>query len=367
MASIVNADNGSVSGSAGLKSTADSSGVLQLQTNGTAAVTVDTSQNVGIGTASPAAKLQIDSSSATYSANIRARNSNFGNGVVGAASNILTVATDMNNMAFYTGSNLGVDGTSVPTNERMRIDSSGNVGIGTASPATKLHVVGAVNATTFLNLGGNTSAPVADAAIYRPADGTLGFVSNAAERMRIDSNGNVLVNTTTAQTGAKLSVTGGISGVITSGTMVASTSGTSIDFTSIPSWVKKITIMYSGVSTNGNSQYLVQIGTSGGITSTGYTSAAWGNGNTIVTSTVGFLLTNAANAVYLNDGAVVIYLVDAATYRWVSTGTLSGSAGGVLYMSSGAKTLTAALDRVRITSVTPDTFDAGNINIQYEG
>jgi len=74
--------------------------------------------------------------------NIRARNSNFGNGVVGAASGILTVATDMNNMAFYTGSNLGVDGTSVPTNERMRIDSSGNLLVGTTSGTPRLFVVG---------------------------------------------------------------------------------------------------------------------------------------------------------------------------------------------------------------------------------
>jgi hypothetical protein len=53
MTTTINADNGVSSGSAGLKSSADSSGVLALQTNGTTAVTVDTSQNVGIGTASP--------------------------------------------------------------------------------------------------------------------------------------------------------------------------------------------------------------------------------------------------------------------------------------------------------------------------
>ena len=119
---------------------------------------IDSSGNVGIGTASPSAKFQVDSSSATYSANIRARNSNFGSGVVGAASGILTVATDMNNIAFYTGSNLGVDGTSAPTNERMRIDSSGNLVVGTTSASgngTILTLKNPSNATVW-GAGPNT-------------------------------------------------------------------------------------------------------------------------------------------------------------------------------------------------------------------
>jgi len=127
-----------------------SANTVSIKTNGTTAVTVDSSQNVGIGTSSPLAKVQADSSSSTYSANIRARNSNFGNGVIGAASGILTVATDMNNLAFYTASNLGVDGTSAPTNERARIDSSGNLLVGTTSNPYTTNKT-AISGGTFYN------------------------------------------------------------------------------------------------------------------------------------------------------------------------------------------------------------------------
>ena len=65
MASTINADNGVSSGSAGLKESADSSGVLAFQTNGTTAVSIDTSQNVGIGTSSPAATAILDVQSTT--------------------------------------------------------------------------------------------------------------------------------------------------------------------------------------------------------------------------------------------------------------------------------------------------------------
>jgi hypothetical protein len=163
----------------------------------TQAMTLDASGNLGIGTTSPSAKLQVDSSSATYSANIRVRNSNFGNGVVGAASGILTVATDMNNIAFYTGSNLGVDGTSVPTNERMRIDSSGNVGIGTSSPDVALDVVGEAiigNGTYGVKL----SYSVGDTAGIIDTGNSankLSFRIGNSEKARIESGGNLLLST----------------------------------------------------------------------------------------------------------------------------------------------------------------------------
>ena len=84
--------------------------------------------------------------------------------------------------------------TSTPT-ERLRIDSSGNVGIGTNSPAFKLDVAGNARASYFA-LRSNETAPSESAFIYRPATGVLGFGTGTTERMRIDSSGNVGIGTT---------------------------------------------------------------------------------------------------------------------------------------------------------------------------
>jgi hypothetical protein len=151
--------------------------------------------------------------------------------------------------------------------------------------------------------------------------------------------------------------------VITSGTAQASTSGTSIDFTSIPSWVKRVTVMFNAVSTSGTSNYLIQIG-SGSVTTSGYVSIAQQSGSG-ATSTAGFIVTQiitAANNLY---GFVVINLISGTTY--VESGN-TGTAGGTVSNSSGGSpALSSTLDRVRITTVNgTDTFDAGSINILYE-
>lgn len=154
--------------------------------------------------------------------------------------------------------------------------------------------------------------------------------------------------------------------LITSGTAVASTSGTSIDFTGIPSWAKRITVMLNGVSTNGTSNPLFQIG-SGSVATTGYLSsnALANSGTTAVgTNTNGFgtQFGSAANALC---GTLVIYSFGSNIY--VASYSLSSSNSGSGQLGSGGITLGGALDRVRITTSNgTDTFDAGSINILYE-
>jgi len=162
------------------------------------------------------------------------------------------------------------------------------------------------------------------------------------------------------------------SNIIKSGTAVASTSGTAIDFTSIPSWVKRITVMFGGVSTNGTSAFLIQLGTSAGVTTSGYSSAGsnTGTGTTALTgSTAGFILIAGGDfATTLYDGLVTFSLINASSNAWVSAGTLRRSTNNATHTSGGNVTLSGTLDRVRITTANgTDTFDAGSINILYEG
>ena len=150
-------------------------------------------------------------------------------------------------------------------------------------------------------------------------------------------------------------------------TAQATTSGTSIDFTGIPSWVKKITVMFNGVSTNGTSIPLVRIG-AGSIDATSYQASGTGFGSTTMATTdftTGFGLMDAMSATYAIGGAVVLALL--GSNIWVAQG--SGRRGTQTgWVCGGVKTLSATLDRVRITTVNgTDTFDAGSINILFEG
>ena len=173
----------------------------------------------------------------------------------------------------------------------------------------------------------------------------------------------------TVPTLSSTSITGTtIQGTIQSGTAVASTSGTSIDFTDIPSWVKRITVMFDGVSASGTSDILVQLGDSGGIENAGYKGTGSSIGVSGVSSTnytTGFgVLLGAAAAIL--QGTVV--LVNLTGNVWSASGMLGRSDGIATRTTSGSKTLSDTLTQVRITYLNgTNTFDAGTINILYEG
>ena len=153
-------------------------------------------------------------------------------------------------------------------------------------------------------------------------------------------------------------------------TAQATTSGPAINFTGIPSWAKRITVMLNQVSTNGTSGVIIQIGdSSGGFKTSGYigTGTAITGTNTCGISdfTAGF---NAGTGTTIGSSrSGCVFLLNPGGNTWLASGTVTNgniAAGHV----QGVAGLSAALDRLRLTTIGgTDTFDAGLVNIAYEG
>jgi hypothetical protein len=152
---------------------------------------------------------------------------------------------------------------------------------------------------------------------------------------------------------------------LTVGTAQNTTSGTAIDFTGLPSWVRRITVAVQAVSTSGTSNPIIQLGTSGGIDAASYTGSIWQANTTNAANSTGFLL-NAVTAA-ANSLTALITLMNVSGNIWAASVTGSYSPP-VATVGGGAKSLGATLDRIRLTTVNgTDTFDAGSVNIIYEG
>lgn len=154
---------------------------------------------------------------------------------------------------------------------------------------------------------------------------------------------------------------------LTSATAQASTSGTSIDFSSVPAWVKRITVLFAGVSLSGTANYLIQIGTGGAATTTGYVSTGnlfdQSNGTSGGSSTAGFVIRN-TGASDAMSGRMTLHKVTGNT--WVSDHTMRAD-GTRVAAGGGILALGGTLDFVRVTTSNgSDTFDLGSINIFYE-
>ena len=318
---------------------------------------------------------------------------NGSNGISGADGSASTPAiqgSDNNTGVFFPAA----DTAAIATNgtERMRIDASGNVGIGTSSPGGKLEVSGQADFTTVVGAGygvrvrspsGSATPAIIQftnnlvtaqwAAIQSPSADVLAFNNGGnTERMRITSNGGVSFGSSGTAYGSsgQVLVSNGDTAptwgsAIVSGTAQAKTSGTFKDFTGIPSWVKRITVMFSGVKISANgAELIIQIG-NGSFVITGYVALSASVANNKTSSTAGFIVTQGNGTANVNSGSVVITQLSPSQWSYASTLTDVPNTSG--YIGGGYLNLSGAIDRVRITTSTgTPTFTAGNINILYE-
>lgn len=203
------------------------------------------------------------------------------------------------------------------------------------------------------------------------ADSGISFT----QAMTLFTSGGLSLGNTTDPGASNLSVTGTVAdGTATlrplvAGTSQATTSGTSKTFGSIPSWVKRITMMLSGVSLSGSANPRFRLGTSGGLATSGYTSFTnvIQNSTVVASSTAGFDTNGASSTSTTYSGIVTFALLDATNNIWVANGVLAMAGAVSQTVFSGAVTLSGALTQIALTSTNgTDTFDAGSVNILYE-
>lgn len=200
-----------------------------------------------------------------------------------------------------------------------------------------------------------------DASKTEPLDSVFRVVgsSDATKKLAFEVDG-LTTGTTRTVTVPDQSITLGT--VIM--TPIATTSGSTHDWTSIPVGVREITLTLSQVSTTGTGNLSMQIGDSGGIENTGYISSVTEVGVGTSSTTSAFLLTNSIVAGTLVTGSITLTLQNTSTNTWVARGVFVEEGGNVI-VCAGNKSLTGILDRVRLSMTTADTYDAGQANVSY--
>lgn len=214
--------------------------------------------------------------------------------------------------------------------------------------------------TTGLTTSGGpvtTSGNITIAGTLIPANGGTGLTA-------VGASGNVLTSNGTAW------VSQAVTGVgITQGASFAAT-GTSIDTTGFPSSIKRIVISFRGVSTDGNADYIIQVGNSSFSTSgyLSYSNAISSTGGP-VSSSIGFVIRNNEGSAQTNYGQMTITLQDSITNSYVTSHTIGASASAKVdaVVGGGSVSLSGTIDRIRITTANgTDSFDAGYVSFQYQ-
>jgi hypothetical protein len=190
--------------------------------------------------------------------------------------------------------------------------------------------------------------------------GNVGIGTTSPSQL-LDVNGTIKGNSI---------IVGGQTLLMPTSSALTTLSGSSVDFTGIPSTARRVTVSFNALSTTGTNVPLIQLGDAGGIETSGYTGAvgvlvnAAASQVTNFSSGVSLSTTSTAASVY--QGSVTFDLMDATTNRWAVSGTAGRSDAFVFVSYGGSKALSQTLTQVRLTTNSADTFDGGTATVSWE-
>ena len=343
--------------------------------------TVDNLGHVGVGTASPATEIDISNGTLQVSSSTGA-----------ARSKIYADATN----SYYTAEGARAAVISANSVNLIYADSTGRVGIKNSAPTVELDVTGAVKTSgaitggtsitsgttlasgTTLTAGSSLSVTTAATigttlSVDTVQEKTAAAGVSVSNTLKVDTiNGKTSANTLTiAGVSITSSQVAAANRLITADTAKASTSGTTVEFTTIPSWAKRVTLMLDSVSLSGTDLLYLQLGNASSYATSGYTGAATFvvNGNTTQSATfnsTAFYIGNcAASSAITLSGLVTIVNINSNT--WVMSSNIGFSSGTAsIQLCGGSVAVGGVLTRLKLLTNGTNTFDAGTVNILYE-
>ena len=249
-------------------------------------------------------------------------------------------------------------------------------------------ITAATNTANAANTTANTANVTANAA-NTTANGIAGTANTAlttANAAEATANGiAATANTALSNSTAAVATANAAARIVSSTAKLYNWNGlitnTTLDFTGIPSWAKRITVNLVGISTNGTSAEIIRIGDSSGFSASSYVGTmsfltgggvSGGFGVNSLSDSFNLMAQTASTATNLLTGQVTIEFVGAASGFdfWVASGVISRIDAGTTFQKfvAGYKGLTGTLDRVQLTTLTGTAaFDGGLVNITYEG
>jgi hypothetical protein len=258
--------------------------------------------------------------------------------------------------------NVNANGVVVPQSQNFIVLSTAAEGCRIVARTYTVGTIASQNANAVAITGGTIAGLSSPLAL---ADGGTGNVlaDPGADRIMFwdDSSGEVdwlTPSTNLTVTGTNLTAD---AYALSLQSAVTTTSGTEARFTSIPSWVKQITIMFTSVSFTGGDELQLQLGTSSGYKTSGYTGVVFGPGGSSNTSDSFPITNDSTSGANTFSGAAT--LTNFSGNTWVISGTSNVANSGRAF--SGFVTLSSVLDRLRFIPSGSNSFDGGTVNVMY--